>query len=178
MHRLSILAAVAANGVIGRNNDIPWKIRTDLKRLKTLTMGHHVIMGRKTFESLPQPLPGRTNVVITRDAGYKAPDGVIVVDAVERALDLAKDDSEAFILGGAEIYRQTLHRANRMYITEVHADVEGDTKFPEFDNVVEWKLVDREDFEADEKNEYPFSFLTYERAASAERRVEAEEVSG
>jgi dihydrofolate reductase len=172
MQRISILAAVAANGVIGRKNDIPWKIRTDLKRLKALTMGHHVIMGRKTFESLPQPLPGRTNIVITRDASYGAPDGVIVVDKIDRALELAKNDDEVFILGGAEIYAQTLHRANRMYITEVHADVEGDTKFPEFDNVVEWKLADREDYEADEKNEYPFSFLTYERVAGSESRVE------
>src|SRR5436190_18246740 len=99
MARISILAAVAANGVIGRDNDVPWKIRTDLKRLKNLTMGHHVIMGRRTFESLPQVLPGRTTIVITRDAGYRAPDGVLVVDSIDRALDLAKSDDETFILG-------------------------------------------------------------------------------
>jgi dihydrofolate reductase len=162
----SILAAVAANGVIGRDNQVPWRISTDLKRLKSLTLGHRVIMGRKTFESLPQALPGRTNIVITRDTSWRPPDGVLVAESVERALELAEGDDEVFILGGAQIYEQTLHRADRMYITEVHADVDGDTRFPEFDDVVEWKLVDREDYEADAKNEFPFSFLTYERAAS------------
>lgn len=169
----SILAAVAANGVIGRDNQVPWRMSTDLKRLKSLTMGHHVIMGRKTFESLPAALPGRTNVVITRDTTWRPPEGVLVAETIERALDLAKDDPEAFILGGAQIYAQTLHRASRMYITEVHADVEGDTVFPDFDDVVEWKLIDREDYEADAKNEYPFSFLVYERAAD-ERHVVGE----
>lgn len=168
---VSILAAVAANGVIGRDNQVPWRISTDLKRLKSLTMGHHVIMGRRTFESLPQALPGRTNIVVTRDAAWRPPDGVLVADTVERALELAKDDDEAFILGGAQIYAQTLHRADRMYVTEVHADVEGDTRFPEFDDVVEWKLADREDYEADAKNEFPFSFLLYERAAHDEHPV-------
>jgi dihydrofolate reductase len=168
---ISIVAAVAANGVIGRDNAVPWRLSTDLKRLKSLTMGHHIIMGRKTFESLPQPLPGRTNIVITRDPAYRPPDGVLVAETVDRALDLARDDAEVFILGGAQIYAQSLHRADRMYITEVHADVEGDTTFPEFDQVVEWRLADREDYEADAKNEYPFSFLLYERAGSGERQA-------
>ncbi len=168
---VSILAAVAANGVIGRDNQVPWRISTDLKRLKSVTMGHRVIMGRKTFESLPQALPGRTNIVVTRDAAWRAPKGVLVAGTVEHALELASGDDEVFILGGAQIYAQTLHRADRMYITEVHADVEGDTRFPEFDDVVEWKLVDREDYEADAKNEFPFSFLTYERAASEEHVI-------
>jgi dihydrofolate reductase len=166
---VSFVVAVSANGVIGRNDTVPWRLSTDLKRLKSLTMGHHVIMGRKTFETLPAPLPGRTNVVVTREAGYRAPEGVLVAASVEEALELAAADEEIFILGGAQIYAQALHRANRMYLTEVHTDVKGDTYFPDFDEVVEWKLVDREDHEADEKNEFPFSFLLYERNGSGER---------
>lgn len=165
--KLSMIAALAANNVIGRDNQIPWRLSTDLKRLKALTMGHHVIMGRKTYESIGRPLPGRTNVVITRQQGY-APDGAEVVHTLEEAVRLAErnGDSEAFILGGAEIYAQAMHRADRMYLTRVHADVEGDTYFPDFDDVAEWQLVDAEHFDADGKNEYPFSFLTYERAGA------------
>jgi dihydrofolate reductase len=169
---VSIVAAMARNRVIGRANTVPWRLSTDLKRLKALTMGHPVIMGRKTFESLPCPLPGRTNIVVTRDTAWQAPAGVLVAESVEQALALAagaEGSDEVCILGGAQIYAQTLDRADRMYLTVVHADVEGDTIFPEFDEVVDWKLVDREDFEADAKNEYPFSFLLYERSAHRER---------
>ena len=162
---VSINAIVASNGVIGRNNALPWHMSTDLKRFKALTMGHHMIMGRKTFESLGgRILPGRPHIVITR--GDLRVDGVQTAHSVEEALALAAGDSEPFLCGGAEIYRQSMHRATRMYITQIHADVEGDTYFPEFDDVNEWKLVDREDFEADEKNDYPFSFLTYERTGT------------
>jgi dihydrofolate reductase len=168
---ISIVAAVASNRVIGRGNTVPWRLSTDLKRLKSLTMGHPVIMGRKTFETLPQPLPGRTNIVVTRDSHYHPPDGVLVASTAERALELAGDNVEVFILGGAQIYAQLLHRADRMYLTEVHADIEGDTLFPDFDDVVEWRLDDREDHEADEKNEYPFSFLLYVRVGSGEKLI-------
>lgn len=164
MGRLSIIAAVAANGVIGRANGLPWRLAGDLKFFKATTLGHHMIMGRRTFDSVGKPLPGRTTVVVTRDPAFGAPE-VIVVASVEDALKVAANDDEPFICGGAEIYRQTIHRADRMYITQIHADVEGDTYFPEFDDVNEWKLVDREDFEADEKNDYAYSFLTYDRAA-------------
>lgn len=165
--KLSLLAALSTNNVIGRDNDVPWRLSTDLKRLKAMTMGHHVIMGRKTYESVGKPLPGRTNVVITRQEGY-APEGVTVVHSLEEAVRLAgrAGESEAFILGGAEIYTQAMHRADRMYLTRVHAEVEGDTWFPDFDDVSEWRLTDAEHFDADEKNEHPFSFLTYERAAA------------
>ena len=165
--KLSLLAALASNNVIGRDNQVPWRLSTDLKRLKAMTMGHHVIMGRKTFESVGRPLPGRTNVIITRQEGY-APVGVVVVHSLEDAIHLAVQagEDEAFVLGGAEIYAQALHRADRMYLTRVHAEVEGDTYFPDFDDVAEWKLSDAEHFEADEKNEYPFSFLTYDRAGA------------
>jgi dihydrofolate reductase len=165
--RVSIIAALSDNNVIGRNNQVPWRQSTDMKRYKALTMGHHLITGRKTFESVGRPLPGRITVVITRQEGY-APAGVIVVHSLDEALRIAEaaGDEEAFINGGAEIYSQALHRANRMHLTRVHADVEGDTYFPEFDDVSEWQLVDSEHFEADEKNEYPYSFLTYERAGA------------
>ncbi|MEK6372406.1 MAG: dihydrofolate reductase [Acidobacteriota bacterium] len=166
MGRLSIIAAVAANGVIGRANGLPWRLSGDLKFFKATTLGHHMIMGRRTFDSVGKPLPGRTTVVVTHDPAFGAP-GVIVAASIEEALNVAANDDEPFICGGAEIYRQTIHRADRMYITQVHADVEGDTYFPEFDDVNEWKLVDREDFEADEKNAYNYSFLTYDRAAPA-----------
>jgi dihydrofolate reductase len=162
---VSIIAAVSDNSVIGRKNRVPWHLSTDLKRLKSLTMGHHMLMGRRTFESLDQPLPGRTIVVITRDPKFK-PDGVLTANSIEQAIDLASLDEEIFIAGGAQIYEQSLHRADRMYLTRVHVEVEGDAFFPEFDDVTEWNLVDAEHCEADEKNEYPYSFLTYERAGA------------
>ena len=174
MKRLSIIAAVAANGVIGRANGLPWHLAGDLKWFKKLTLGHHMIMGRRTFDSVGKPLPGRTTVVITRDPSFSAP-GVIVARSVEEALEIAAGDEEAFICGGAEIYRQTLHRANRMYITQVHADVEGDTFVPEFDDVNDWRLVDREDFEADENNDYAYSFLTYDRVGATEHIIAEQE---
>ena len=161
---LSIIVAVANNNVIGRDNKLPWKLSTDLKRFKDLTMGHHVIMGRKTFDEIRKPLPGRTNVVVTRNVDFN-PEGVAVARSVDEAVRKAEAtaDPEIFIIGGAEIIRQTLHMADRMYLTRVHAEPEGDTFFPDFDDVNEWQLVDAEHYEADEKNEHPFSFLTYER---------------
>ncbi len=171
--RLSIIAAVAANGVIGRANGLPWHLAGDLKWFKRLTLGHHMIMGRRTFDSVGKPLPERTTVVVTRHPSFRAP-GVIVAGSIEEALEIAVPDDEAFICGGAEIYRQTLHRANRMYITQVHAEVQGDTFFPEFDDVNEWKLVDREDFEADANNDYAYSFLTYDRVGGGEHIIAEE----
>lgn len=165
---VTLIAALATNNVIGRENQVPWRLSTDLKRFKELTMGHHLIMGRKTYQSVGKPLPGRINVVITRQPGFTA-EGVTVVHSLEEAIRVAEQagESEAFIAGGAEIYAQAMHRADRMYLTRVHVDVEGDTWFPDFDDVTEWQLTDSEHFEADEKNEFPFSFLTYERAAAA-----------
>jgi dihydrofolate reductase len=164
--KLSILAALSSNGVIGRDNDIPWRQSTDLKRLKSMTMGHHVIMGRRTFDSVGKALPGRPNIIITRQQGLEIPNAT-VVHSLEDAIRVAAQagETEAFILGGAEIYAQANHRADRMYLTRVHADIEGDTYFPEFDDVSEWHLIDAEHFEADEQNQYPYSFLTYDRAA-------------
>jgi dihydrofolate reductase len=174
--KLSLIAALASNNVIGRDNGLPWRLSTDLKRLKALTMGHHFIMGRKTWDSVGRPLPGRTIVVITRREGFH-PEGVAVVHTLEEAIRVAEaaGDTEAFIAGGAEIFALSMHRADRMYLTRVHADVEGDTYFPEFDDVTEWQLTDSEHFEADERNDYPFSFLTYDRAAGAGHAIPDEE---
>ena len=170
-----MIAALAANKVIGRNNELPWHQGTDLKRLKALTMGHHLLMGRRTYDSIGRPLPGRTSVVITRDASYR-PEGVIIVHSLEDAIRVAAEarDPEPFIAGGAQIFEQGLHRADRMYLTRIHADIEGDTYFPDFDDVSEWQLTDSEHFDADEKNDYPFSFLTYDRAGSAGHAIPEE----
>jgi dihydrofolate reductase len=162
---LSIIAAVANNNVIGRDNQLPWHMPADLKWFKTLTSGHHLLMGRRTYESVGKPLPGRITVVITRSAGY-APDGVAIARSLDEAISKAEaaGDPEIFIGGGAEIFNQVLHRANRMYLTRIHTEPEGDTFFPEFDDVNEWHLVDSEHHEADERNPHPYSFLTYERS--------------
>jgi dihydrofolate reductase len=160
---VSIIAALSDNNVIGRGNRIPWRQSSDLKRLKALTMGHHLLMGRKTFQSLDRPLPGRTIIVITRDRSFHA-DGVLTAHSLERAIDMARLDDEVFIGGGSQIYEQALRLSDRMYLTRVHAEIVGDAFFPEFDDVTEWNLIDVEHCEADEKNEYPYSFLTYERA--------------
>lgn len=162
--RLSIIAALSSNNVIGRDNDLPWHQSADLKRLKALTMGHHMIMGRKTYESVGRPLPGRRFVIITRDGGY-AVDGALVVHSLEEGIHAAAGDEEPFIAGGAQIFEQSLHIADRMYLTRIHAEIEGDTFFPDFDDVAEWQLIDAEHFDADEKNDYPYSFLTYDRIA-------------
>jgi dihydrofolate reductase len=173
--RISIIAALSSNNVIGRDNQLPWHLGTDLKRFKQLTMGHHLIMGRKTFESVGKPLPGRINVVITREPGYSA-EGITVVHSLEEGIRLAVEagDEEPFIGGGAQIFEQSMHRADRMYLTRVHAELEGDTFFPDFDDVSEWQLTDSEHFDADEKNDYPFSFLTYDRAAGAGHAIPEE----
>jgi len=171
--KISIIAALASNNVIGRANQLPWHLSADLKRFKALTMGHHLIMGRKTFESIGRPLPGRTTIVVTRRSDFNGAD-VIVAPSLDAALDVARGDDEVFIAGGADVYEQMIHRAQRMYLTRVHVDAEGDAFFPEFDDVTEWSLVDSEHHEPDEKNPLPYSFLTYERVAPARDRGEVE----
>ena len=160
---VSLIVAVSANGVIGRDGGLPWYLPADLKHFKQTTMGHHLIIGRRTWEEVGKPLPGRTMVVVTRSRRF-APDGVRVVQSVEEALELAAADDEPFIGGGAQIYRIALARdlVDRIYLTRIHADVEGDTHFPEID-LDEWELISEEHHEADEKNEFAYSFLVYER---------------
>ncbi len=158
---ISIIVAVAANNVIGGENKLLWHIREDLQRFKTLTSGHAVVMGRKTWESLGRPLPNRTNIVITRNPDYK-PDGVLVAQSLEAAIELAKGDDEIFVIGGGEIYRQAMSIADRLYITHVECSYEGDTTFPDI-LAEQWRVVEESRFERGEKYEYPFRFTNYER---------------
>jgi dihydrofolate reductase len=164
--RISIIAAMAENGVIGRGGQLPWHLSADLKRFKRLTMNHTIIMGRKTWESIARPLPGRRMVVITRQSGYRADDAA-VVGSLEDALALARaaGDDEAFIVGGADIYRLALPHADRLYMTLVLAEVEGDTKFPEIDWET-WARTETESCEADADNEYPHLFYVFERCTA------------
>jgi dihydrofolate reductase len=161
--RIALVAAMAENRVIGSSNCIPWCLPKDLKHFREITTGHPVIMGRKTYDSIGHPLPGRHNIVISRQQGLKI-EGCEVVSSLEDALELAKSDGaeEADVIGGGEIYRQALPLADRMYLTIVHAEFPGDTSFPEFSEE-EWKEVSRERHEPDEKNPYSYTFLTYER---------------
>jgi dihydrofolate reductase len=156
---LVLIAAVASNGVIGVNNTLPWRLPDDLKRFKALTFGHPVIMGRKTWESLGRPLPGRHNIVITRAAGFVAP-GATVAHSVKAALAACGDAGIAFIIGGAEIYAQTLPLAQRLELTEIHAGIEGDAHFPAIDRSV-WRETARARHSTDAGLEY--DFVSYER---------------
>jgi dihydrofolate reductase len=163
--RISIIVAVAENGVIGREGKLPWRLPADLGRFKRLTMGHTVIMGRRTWESIGRPLPGRRMVVVSRQADYQIDeDNVATVGSLNQALNLAEaaGDDEAFIIGGAELFREGLPLAGRLYRTYVRAGVAGDTHFPEV-NWNEWQLVESSDHGSDGKNEYPFAFETHER---------------
>lgn len=157
---ISIIVAVAANGVIGDNNSLLWHISEDLRNFKRITSGHPVIMGRKTFESLGRPLPDRTNVVVSRTA--TAIDGCRVAASLDEAIAMFPADEEAFIIGGAQIYAQALDAADKIYITRVGRDYEGDTSFPEWD-ATRWRLVSREEFARGEKYPYPFAFEEYVR---------------
>ena len=161
MGRLTLIAAAGENNELGKNNDLVWHLPDDFKRFKNITSGHHIIMGRKTFDSFPQPLPNRTHVVITRQENYKKP-GIIVVHSLERAIELTKDDPQAFVIGGGEIYKMALDAAHRIELTRVHGKFEADTFFPEIDES-QWKIVSEEYHEKDEKHNYAFTYLTYER---------------
>ena len=154
--------AAAENNAIGKNNQLIWHLSDDLKRFKRLTKGHHIIMGRKTFESFTKPLPYRTHIVITRQANYKAPQGVIVVNTLLDAINIAKNDTQPFIIGGGEIYKQAMAVANKIEITRVHATLDADTFFPVIDTTI-WKEVTNEFHEKDANNEYDYSFITYIR---------------
>ena len=154
---VSIVVAISENHVIGKDNKLLWYLPNDLKHFKDITTGHTVIMGRKTFESVGKPLPKRRNIIITRQP--ITIEGCEVVNSIEAALQLCKSEAEVFIVGGAEIYKQSLNLTDRIYLTIVHKDFDGDSFFPEI-NKTEWKEVSREDFESDEKNNLPYSFIT------------------
>lgn len=157
---ISIIVAIAENGVIGDRNALLWHISEDLRHFKTLTTGHPVIMGRKTYESLGRPLPGRTNVVVTRQR-LELP-GCTVVHSLEDALALFPADEEVFVIGGAQIYAEALPLADRFYLTRVLHAYEGDTRFPAWDEA-QWQLIDSESFPCGKNYPYPFAFETYRK---------------
>ena len=159
--QLSIIVAMDRNRVIGNNDSLPWHISADLKNFKKITMGKPIVMGRKTHESIGIPLPGRENIIITRDKTYQA-EGCTVLNSVEEIFDYCKGVEEVMITGGSEIYKHTLDQATHLYLTEVHTEVEGDTFFPEFERI-EWNEVSREEFAADEKNDFDYSFVVLEK---------------
>ena len=167
MMKVSLIVAVAENGVIGKDNDLIWHLPKDMRFFKETTLGHHVIMGRKNFESIPhkyRPLTERNNIVITRQSGYKAK-GCIIVNSVVEALDIAKEnrDKEPFIIGGGQIYKLALEAnlVDKIYLTKINHTFDGDTFFPELEN--EWKEVERIDCKSDEKHAHDYSFLTFEK---------------
>ena len=159
--RVALIAALAENRIIGRDNQLPWRVPADLQHFKALTMGKPIIMGRKTWESIGRPLPGRDNIVVTRDTGYQA-EGCKVVHSVAQALQVAAGAEEAMIIGGANLYEQTLDAADRLYLTQIRAEVEGDARFPDID-MQAWREVERESHPADERNEYAYDFVVLER---------------
>ena len=158
---ITMIAAAAENNALGKDNDLVWHLPDDFKRFKRLTSGHHIIMGRKTFESFPKLLPDRTHVIITRKDDY-APDGTIVVNSLEEALRVSKLDDQPFIIGGGEIYKLGMDVAERIELTRVHAEFDADTYFPKIDEE-KWKVVKEQFHDKDEKHEHSFTYLTLER---------------
>ncbi|MBL4577435.1 MAG: dihydrofolate reductase [Flavobacteriales bacterium] len=158
---ITIIAAVSENGVIGNDNKLIWHLPADLQHFKSMTSDHHVIMGRKTYDSMGKPLPNRTNIVISRQKDLKI-EGCLVAGSLEEAIKMVKDDDQPFICGGAEIYREALGIANKMYLSRIQASFAGDTSFPEIDENV-WKERSRLNVEADSVNKYAFAIVVYER---------------
>ncbi|MCC8019217.1 MAG: dihydrofolate reductase [Rikenellaceae bacterium] len=158
---ISIIVAVAQNGVIGGDNRLLWHIPEDLRRFKAITTGHPVVMGRKTFESLGRPLPDRSNVIITRNPDYRA-EGAAVASSLEKAVDMFPAEEEVFIIGGGEIYRQAMPLSDRLYITEVLHNYEGDTVFPVIDPAL-WREESSDYHPRGEKYPYPFRYVNYRR---------------
>ncbi|MGA7951748.1 MAG: dihydrofolate reductase [Thiobacillaceae bacterium] len=159
--RISLIAALAKNRVIGIENRLPWKLSDDLKHFKALTLGHHILMGRKTYESIGRPLPGRTTVIITR-AVLSAPDGCLVAHSIQDAIAACAGDEEIFFVGGADLYRQALPLADRLYLTEIQAGVEGDAWFPQFDRA-QWSEVSR-DRRTEAASGLEYHFVVYDRS--------------
>ncbi|KAB1156738.1 dihydrofolate reductase [Flavobacterium luteum] len=156
-----LVAAAGKNNALGKNNDLIWHLPNDFKRFKALTSGHHIIMGRKTFESFPKPLPNRTHIVITRQKEYQ-PEGCIIADSIEKALEISPKSEDVFIIGGGEIYALGLPYANKIELTRVLDSFEADVFFPEID-LKEWKLVEEEFHPKDERHKYDFSYQTFIR---------------
>lgn len=157
---LTIIAAAAENNALGKDNQLLWHLPEDFKRFKTLTSGHFIIMGRKTFESFPKPLPNRTHIIITRQPNYQAPEGCIVVPSLEKAMELCPKNEEAFVIGGGEIYQQALDVVDKIDVTRVHTTLDADTFFPTIDPTL-WEMVFEEFHPKDDKHAFDFTFLTY-----------------
>lgn len=162
--KITLIVAKAKNNVIGKDNQLIWKLSADLRRFKNLTTGHHILMGRKTFESLGKPLPNRTHLIITRNPDFQAPDGHFSFTSLVNAFIFCNKMGvdELFIIGGGQIYQESIDLCDVLEITEVECEPDGDTFFPEINPKV-WKETERESFPADEKNEYPYSFVTYKK---------------
>lgn len=161
---ITVIAAIAENNALGKNNDLIWHLPADLKRFKTVTTGNYILMGRNTFESIGKPLPNRTTIIITRNKNYFK-DGCLIAHSLEEALEIAKEQEQIFIIGGAQIYKETLAKdlADQLDITLVHKEFDADVYFPIIDKKL-WKEIKREDFKADEKNKYDYSFISYQKS--------------
>ena len=159
---ITMIAAVAENNALGKNNDLLWHLPNDFKRFKAITSHHYIVMGRKTFESFPKPLPNRTHVVITRQKNYIVPDGVIVVNSWQDALKFVPKNEEIFIIGGGQIYEQFMDLSDKIELTLVHASFEADAFFPSID-MNHWKIIASEHHPADEKHAFAFTYQTYVR---------------
>lgn len=168
MNTITMIAAAAENNALGKDNDLLWHLPDDFKRFKRLTIGHKIIMGRKTFESFPKPLPKRTHIIITRDTSYSVPYAdCIIVHSLEDALQRVAEE-DAFIIGGGEIYTQGAVFADRIELTRVHTNMEADTFFPEIDEAC-WELTAEEYHPKDEKHQYAFTYLTYSRIGATSK---------
>lgn len=159
--KLSLIVAMATNRTIGINNKMPWHLSADLKKFKKITMGQPIIMGRKTFESIGRPLPGRKNIIISRNPDYQQ-QGCLVFNDIDSALESCTNCNEVFVIGGATLYAVTLARADRLYITEIQQTFAGDTWFPDINKKL-WKMVDREDINDDQSVDFNYRFIVYER---------------
>jgi dihydrofolate reductase len=159
---ITLIAAASENNALGKDNQLVWHLPNDFKRFKEITSGHYIIMGRKTFESFPKPLPNRTHVIITRQKEYHA-EGCIVVNSIEKAIEIAPKTEDVFIIGGAEIYKQSIDFADKIELTRVHANFEADAFFPEI-NLNNWKLIFEEKHTQDEKHNFDFTFQTFVKA--------------
>ena len=163
---ITIIAAIAKNNALGKNNDLIWHLPEDLKRFKKVTTGHHILMGRNTFESIGRPLPNRTTIIITKNENY-VQEGCLIANSVEQAIKMAHEDDQIFIIGGAQVYEYAMKHdfADALDITLVHHEFDADVFFPEIDSSI-WKRVEREDFIADEKNKFDYSFIRYKKIAN------------
>ena len=161
MNKLAMIVAASENEVIGVNGDLPWRVSADLKRFKRLTMGHHIIMGRKTYDSIGRLLPGRTTVIVTRQSDFVCA-GALIANSIEEAIALCGEDDLPFVTGGAEIYRLAIPLVSELHLTRVHTEIDGDTKLPEIE-WSDWKLVEESCFQKDEKNSFDYSFQRFTR---------------